>query len=61
MAYSTAPCEGRRYVIGARKASRGLTIDRDQVGVSPELPDVLLDPGQGHHLVPHTSVAGDVL
>ena len=56
-----APGQGRHQVIGRGEAPGRLPIDGDQVWVPAKLPDVLLDPSKGHHLVPDPGIAGNIL
>ena len=48
-------------MIGSCETARGLTVDRDEVRISTKAGDVLLDPAECGHLVPHTSIAGYIL
>ena len=48
-------------MVGRGEAASGLTVDCDTMRVSTKPTDILLDPAEGGHLVPHTSIAGDIL
>ena len=48
-------------MVGGGKAASGLTVDGDEVGVAAKHDDVVMDPLEAHHLVPHPGIARDIL
>ncbi len=55
------PGQRSHQVICGGEASSRLPIDGDHVRVASKLPNVFLDPGEGHHLVPDPSITGNIL
>ena len=55
------PAQRRHQVVRRGEAPRRLPVDGDQAWVAAELSDVVSDPGERHHLVSHTCIAGNIL